>query len=105
MTDDALDEIRRLRLRLAAIERAAGLIEPPKVWSTRDLSDRDTYTRNREDIHRALSEPGTPRIVEAEPIERPTPTYPPSEIPGWTPVGRDMYEAPAPAPKSKGQEP
>jgi hypothetical protein len=108
MTDDAtyadaLQEIYNLRRRLRGVEEAAGITPAPVTYSTDQLSDADYYWHHKEDIHRALGEPGTPRIVQAEPEARPAPEYPPSIIEGWRPVGQDQFEAPMPAPKSKGR--
>jgi hypothetical protein len=105
MTDDynaALREIEALRRRLRSIESAAGVLEPPVTYSSRQLEDRDFFKRNESDILAAAREPGTPRILEEEPVERPAPEYPESIIPGWRTVGPDQFEAPMPAPKSKG---
>jgi hypothetical protein len=96
---DALAEIHALRSRLAGIEAAAGISPAPVTYSPAQLEDREFFKRNEQDILLAAREPGTPRIVEAEPIERPAPVYPPSEIEGWKTIGQDMYEASMPAPK------
>lgn len=100
--DAALDEIIALRARLARIEEAAGRAADP-VFTTRQLEDRTFYKANETEILRAAREPGSPRIVEAEPVERPTREYPESVIPGWRVTGQDIFEAPPAAPKVKGE--
>lgn len=98
--DVALDEIIALRTRLAAIERAAGFNPAARTFTTREIGDRDFYLANKDAIMLAQREG---RIVESEPVAPPPPVeYPPSIIPGWKVTGQDMYEAPAPAPKVKG---
>jgi hypothetical protein len=99
MADDPYSEIRALKARLAAIEKAAGINPEPVTFTTAQIADRYFYTAHRDAIMKAASEG---RIVEAEPIERPAPVYPPSIIPGWKVTGQDTYEAPAPAPKTEG---
>jgi hypothetical protein len=95
---DPYAEIRALRARLARIEAAASTILPPRIWTTDEIADRPTYEAHRAEIMQAAVEG---RIVEAEPEAPVRVEYPPSEIPGWTPVGRDMFEAPAPTKKEE----
>jgi hypothetical protein len=101
-----LDEIVALRARLASIEAAAGVDPAARVFTTDQLGDRAFYKAHEAEIHRALAEPGSPRIVEStDPAPRPAPVYPASVIPGWRAVGTDVFEAPAPAPKTTGDKP
>jgi hypothetical protein len=106
MTDDssylaALEEIRVMRAKLKRIEDAAGVIEAPKVWTSRELGDRDTYVRNREAIHAAIAE-GRVDLSEPEPPARVE--YPPTDIPRLTQVGPGMFVS-EPLPTSKGKKP
>ena len=95
---DPYAEIRALRARLARIEQAAGTILPPRIWTTAEVGDRPTYEANREEIMQAAAEG---RIVEAEPIERSAPVYPPAIVAGLTPRGVDVFEADAPNPRKE----
>jgi hypothetical protein len=106
MTDDAayaaaLREIDQIRARLRRVTEAAGMIEAPRTYTSAELSDRDFFKRNEQDILAAAREPGTPRILEAEPIERPAPVYPPTDIPRLTQVGPGMYVSEPLPPKKK----
>jgi hypothetical protein len=99
---DPYAEIDALRRRLRAIEKAAGIVEEPRTYTTSELEDRELWRTNKADILAAAREG---RIVESEPVAPPPPVeYPESIIPGWKVTGQDMYEAPA-APKVKGQKP
>jgi hypothetical protein len=103
--DVYLDEIVRLRDRLADIERAAGVNRAEPTYTTAQLEDRAFYKTHEADILRAAREPGTPRIVESEPLERPARVAVIDPVTGWEKTGVDTYLAPAPAPKVKGQKP
>jgi hypothetical protein len=107
MTDDAtyadaLQEIYNLRRKLRGIEEAAGINPAPVTYSTDQLGDADYYRRHKEDIHRALGEPGAPRIVESETEAPVRVEYPPTDIPRLTQVGPGMYVSEPLPPKSKG---
>lgn len=92
---DPYKEIRALRARLARIEAAASGIDPKtRVWTTAEIADRETWTRNRDEIMVAQREG---RIVEAEPEAPRTLEYPPSAVPGWHPVGVNIFAPDDPA--------
>jgi hypothetical protein len=95
------EEIRALRSRLARIEAAAGLVEAPRTYTTAELGGREFYKAHEQDIHAALREPGTPRIVEGQPETPVTVEYPAPLVPGLIVRGADTFEAIPPTPKKE----
>jgi hypothetical protein len=104
MTDDDNNPYRtapRWELESELLRRDRETGEPS--FTTAQISDAAFYRAHKDAIHRAAR---LGRITEAEPVDpRPAPTYEPSIIPGWKAVGQDIYEATAPPPQTKDEEP
>jgi hypothetical protein len=94
-----LSEVQRLRARLAAIERAAGIKPEPVTFTTAQIEDRHFWNSNRTAILLAAREG---RIVESEPPEpSEAVVYPPTGFPGLRQTGPTTYQATDVAPKER----
>jgi hypothetical protein len=86
--DNAYDEIRNLKARLARIEGA--VVGPStRIWTTKEIENRDVWAAHKSEILLAAREG---RIVEPSPVVPPPPVeYPDSGDPRLTQVGPGIF--------------
>jgi hypothetical protein len=90
MTDpNPYEEIDRLKRRLAAIEKAAGINPEPPTFTTKQIEDRYFYTAHRAEIMLAAREGRIIEPPEPEPVE--PVEYPDSGDPRLTQVGPGVF--------------